>query len=235
MFMSDKKLILLITAFFINLFTLAQENRFNCITNNNALERVCQVLQHISENKYFPKQMDEYFLNREIDSFASLIPYKLKKYSNKISFIGEFLRFLRLDIVGNTAKNLKTFTIQELSSNVGCFSIANGQVKHPIELKTLDNSTTNVKEFLATITTISREKNDKNKWDLHIERKYLYIEGLYINGKFKIHLPSILTNNNFPLQSKENNIGSIPEKLIEQYQDWLLSQEKLYMNSDVAQ
>jgi hypothetical protein len=227
MFMSNKKLTLVILVFCINLTAWSQENKTNDITNNDALEVVGQILQNIGQNKYFTKKMDAFFIDRDVDYFSSKVPSQLDKYNNKISFAGEFLRFLRLNLIGDTTKNLKTFIIQELSNNVGSFSLANAQVKYPIVIKKLDNST-NVREFLVIIITKWRKKVDRNKWEFHSKRKYLYISGLYIDGRFRIHLPSILSNNNLSLESGKNKVEPISKKLIARYRCWLLSQKTLY-------
>ena len=61
---------------------------------------ICELFTHIIEDIPFDSSWNTYWSKQTNDFFNSIIPKEIKKYQSKISFAGEFLRFLRPRIIG---------------------------------------------------------------------------------------------------------------------------------------
>lgn len=191
---------------------------------------ICELFTHIIEDIPFDSSWNTYWSKQTNDFFNSIIPKEIKKYQSKISFAGEFLRFLRPRIIG-TKYNFFSLHIYTLSPNVvTCQYKPNMKVKNIRYLKDPDLP---VREFLVRLN--SYVKKDLNGQSVtHSRQQHLYVGGtILLNGNMRIEYCEILANSDLPLKNRTPILENIPKKLLNEFQEWLKTQQEKYRKESI--
>mgnify|MGYP000969590560 CR=1 FL=1 len=195
-----------------------------------AMTDIMDIFEHIIANKVFPCRTVVYW-GQEIDSFFyDKSPDRLKKYKDKISFAGEFLRFLRTKII--TDKPFASVAIKPITGPSLNFRTLHGKRNSPVILIHKDDSAS-VFEFIVALTSVKRHKqHEQDKfWTSAYSHGYFHVVGVILkNGQFQMEFSFFISNQGLPLQhSKEPSLSSLSPEIITQFQDWLITQEENYM------
>lgn len=205
--------------------------QYDIFASSNSKSEQCKIVEvifsKIVENKIFTKDTDSYWNSYAIEFFYKVSPQEVRRFSDRISFPGEFLRFLRKDIVGPTNKRLVRFNILPASGESYYFDFVDGKARNSkfIEKCYMHNI---VFQFLIIKQTVLSKMNN-SKRVYFVNNDYLYVAGLLMENKeFKFNIPSFLTNKSLPLENKQSSLKFIDKNLIIRFQKWLLSQINNY-------
>lgn len=194
-----------------------------------AMTDIMDIFEHIIADKVFPSRTVVYW-GQGIDSFFyDKSPERLKKYKDKISFAGEFLRFLRPKII--TDKPLASIAIKPITGPSLHFRTLHGKRNSPVILIHKDDSLS-VFEFIVTVTSVKRHKqHEQDKfWTSTYSHGYFHVAGVIpTNGRFVIAFSEFMSNQGLPLQHNKLSLESLSPEVIKQFQDWLITQEGNYM------
>ncbi len=189
---------------------------------------ICGLFTHIIEDIPFDSSWNIYWSNQANNFFNSIIPEEIKKYQSKISFAGEFLRFLRPRIIG-TKYNFFNLCIYTLSPDVvTCQYKPNLKVKN---IRYINNDPDfPVREYLVRLN--SYVKKDLNgRFVTHTRQQYFYVGGtILLNGNMRIAYSEILANEGLPLKNRTPILENIPKKILNEFQEWTKTQQEKYKN-----
>ncbi len=186
---------------------------------------VCELFNHIIEDIPFDSSWNIHWSEQTNDFFSNIIPDEVKKYQARISFAGEFLRFLRPRIIG-TKYNFFSLCIYSLSSDVVmCRYTQNLKVKN---IQYLKESGLPVCEFLVRLNSyVKKALNGQSV--TYARQQYFYIGGTVLsNGNMRMEYGEILANEGFPLKNKVPALNNIPDKILNEFQEWLKTQQEKY-------
>lgn len=190
------------------------------------VETVNKLFTNIVTDTVFQEEWDRCFAESTNSFFRKHIPSPIQKYTEKISFTGEFIRFLRDKII-DPNKNISTFTVFQINNNTWSSTFINSQVKRNSEY--IINDDLPVFFILVALDNVRRYKNDLT-WGANVEHRYYFVGGIIQkDGIVKIELCDFLTNINLPLSNKVQKLENISEEIMSDFRNWLLNQEKKYI------
>ena len=190
------------------------------------VETVNKLFTHIVTDSVFSQEWDLCFTEPVNSFFAKQIPTPIKKYAHKVSFAGEFIRFLRNKII-DPQNESSTFTVFQATSTTWSSTIVNRQVKRNSERSAADD----LPVFFLFVALDGWHKVPKGStWSANnMEHRYYLVGGTILSdGTVKIELGDFLTNANLPLENKEQQLEHIPDAIMNDFRKWLLNQEKEY-------
>lgn len=188
---------------------------------------VCELFNHIIEDIPFDSSWNIHWSEQINDFFYNIIPDEVKKYQSRISFAGEFLRFLRPRIIG-TKYNFFNLCIYSLSPDVMmCRYTQNLKVKN---IQYLKDPELPVREFLVRLNSyVKKVLNGQSV--TYTRQQYFYIGGTVLsNGNMRLEYGEILANEGFLLKNKMPTLNNIPEEILNEFQKWLKTQQEKYKN-----
>ena len=186
---------------------------------------ICELFNHIIEDIPFDSSWNIHWPEQTNNFFNNIIPDEVKKYQSKISFAGEFLRFWRPRIIG-TKYNFFSLCIYTLSPDiVTCRYTQNLKVKNIQYLKDPDLP---VREFLVRLN--SYVKKDLNGQSVtYTRQQYFYVGGTVLSGgNMRMEYGEILANEGFLLKDRTPILENIPEKILNEFQEWTKTQLEKY-------
>ena len=189
---------------------------------------ICELFTHIIEDIPFDSSWNIYWSKQANNFFNSIIPGEIKEYQSKISFAGEFLRFLRPRIIG-AKYNFFNLCIYTLSPDVvTCQYTQNLKVKN---IRYLNNDPDfPVREYLVRLNSYVR-KDLNGRFVTHTRQQYFYVGGtILLNGNMRIAYSEILANEGLPLKNRTPILENIPEKILNEFQEWTKTQQEKYKN-----
>ena len=135
------------------------------------VETVNKLFTNIVTDTVFQEEWDRCFAESTNSFFRKHLPSPIQKYTKKISFTGEFIRFLRDKII-DPNKNISTFTVFQINNNTWSSTFINSQVKRNSEY--IINDDLPVFFILVALDNVRRYKNDLT-WGANVEHRYYFV------------------------------------------------------------
>ena len=172
----------------------------------------------------FDNSWDMHWGEADKKFFYELIPPNIIKYQSTISFAGEFVRFLRKKIVddGSIGHVANVYLLPRETYN--------SDLRTTNSIKRVNYEDLPIAEALVRITIFKRKDNGKRNrvWGI---QKYYYVAGTVLkNGMISLELREFLSNAALPLEAKGGLLDNISASTVQEFQNWLISQEKRYEN-----